>query len=141
MTIGDRELASIIDWLGGKFKEDSADDLKTRRALAKVLRHGPLDLGLRCMMADVIDPDIRDILSLWLVFKRPPGRTKSIDDRNVAAVIWHRIQAGDQKEAAYQHAVDTLGVSLRTAKEHYKAWEKLFTEHGSKLKGLTRIED
>jgi len=93
------------------------------------------------MLADLIDPDTRDDLSRWLVFKRPPGRTKSVNDRNVAAVIWDRIQAGDKKEAAYQHAVDTLGVSLRTAKEYYKAWEKVFTEHGSKLKGLIRIED
>jgi hypothetical protein len=93
------------------------------------------------MLADLIDPDMRNDLSLWLVFKRPPGRTKSVDDRNVAAVVWHRVQAGDQKEAAYQHAVDTLGVSLRTAKKAYKKWEPHFTAHGSRLKGLTRIED
>ena len=141
MSIGDHEIKNISDWLDGKFTEGSAKDLEARRTLAKVLRHGPLALSLRVRLANLIDPDMRDDLSLWLVFKRPRGRTKSVDDRNVAAGIWHRIQAKkDPKEAAYQHAVDTLGVSLRTAKKAYKTWEKHFADYGSKLKGLTRTE-
>jgi hypothetical protein len=140
MKISEHDVASIIDWLAGNFKEGSADDLKARRALAEVLRYGPLDPGLRFILADLIDPEMRDDLSLWLVFKRPPGRTKSVDYRNVAAVIWERIQAGDPKEAAYQHAVDTQNVKLTVAKKAYKEWQGHFRTHGSKLKGLTRIK-
>jgi hypothetical protein len=141
MTTSDREITSIVDWLDGKFKEDSAADLEARRVLAKVLRHGRLDRGLRFLLAELIeiDPDPRKRESQWLVFKRPPGRPKSVDDRNVAAVIWRRIQTGDQKKAAYWHAVDKLGVSLRTARKCYRQWEKHFANHGSKLKKLTRI--
>ena len=91
------------------------------------------------MLAAAIDPDTRDTVSRWLVFKRPPGRTKSVDDRNVASVIWHRIQAGDPKDAAYQHAVDTQNVKLTAAKKAYKKWEESFRTFGPKLKGLTRI--
>jgi hypothetical protein len=139
MKISDREINSISDWLGGKLPEGSTKDREARRALAKVLRSTlPLDLGFRCALADLIDPDD---LPLWLVFKRPRGRTRSINGRRVAAVIWHDIQAGWPKEAAYHHAVEKLGVSLRTAKKAYKAWEKVFAKDGSRLKGLTRIED
>ncbi|SRR6266481_1244642 len=139
MKISEHDVASIIDWLAGNLKEGSADDLKARRALAKVLRHGPVDRGLLFILADLIDPDMRDDMERWLVFKRPPGRTKSVDDRNVAAVIWERIQAGDKKEAAYQHAVDTQNVRLTAAKKAYKKWEESFRTFGPKLKGLTRI--
>jgi hypothetical protein len=87
MAIGDHEIKSIVDWLGGKFKEGSADDLKARRTLARALRDRPLDRDLLFMLADLIDPDQRGDMGLWLVFKRPPGRRKTTNWRRVAAII------------------------------------------------------
>jgi hypothetical protein len=141
MTISDHELASIVDWLDGKFKEGSAEDLEARRALAKVLRHGPLDLSLRLMLASLIDPDLRGDMGRWPVFKRARGRSKAVNDRRVAAVVWHRVKAGEKREAAYQFAAETLGVSFSTAEKAFAKWEDHFDRYASKIKLLTRITE
>jgi hypothetical protein len=140
-TVSEHEIASIIEWLGGELEEGSDKDKEARRALAKVLRWGPWDRSLLCALADLIDSDeeTREDLGLWLVFRRPPGRAKTVNERLVAAVAWEWIQAGHPREAAYQHAVEELGVSLRTAKKALKAWENHFVRDGARLKGLTRI--
>jgi hypothetical protein len=141
MAIGDQEVKAIIDWLAGKFKEGSAEDLKARRALAEVLRHERLDMGFRQMIADLIDPDQRDDLGLWLVFKRAQGRQKTMDRRRVAAIIWEQVNAGIKKESAVAEAMKKCGVKSRDkALAAYKEWKPHFEKSGSKLKGLTRTD-
>jgi hypothetical protein len=74
-----------------------------------------------------------------MCFKRRPGnRSKIIDDRNVAAFIWQEEMAG-RKRKAYERAVVEFRVSLRAAKAAYKKWKPAFEQHGSKIKGLTRV--
>jgi hypothetical protein len=125
MAINDRKLERIFDWLDGLFKENSTDDMEARRALAKLLRHGPLTLSLRKKLANLIDPNMRDAEIHWLVFKRA-RRANSVSHWQVAAVVWHRVKAGDRRKAAYQYAVETLGVSFNTAEKAFAHWEKYF---------------
>jgi len=142
MKINDRVIACISEWLDGKLKEGSTDDLKARRALAKALRYGPPDRGLLFMLAGVIDPDCRDDLSFWLVFKRQPGnRSKSIDHRRVAAIIWHELRAGKRQKAAVSIAMEKCGVGSRDkALAAYNRWKPIFEKWGPKMKALTKID-
>ena len=109
MTISKGDITGIIDWLGGKFKEGSPADLKARRALADVLRYEPRDQGLMSTLADLIDPDRREDVGLWLMFKRPRGnRSKRINWRRVAAIIWHENRRGQKAEGCGQHCDGNL---------------------------------
>lgn len=136
-TISKQEWAAAIDWLAGMEKEGSADDIEGRRALARVLRHEP-PLGVLVQLANLIDPDMRDTMLQWLAFKRAPGRRKKIGTRQIAAVVWEQIQAGEKREAAYRYAADKLRVSFSTAQKAMAEWEEHFLKHGSKWKSLTR---
>jgi hypothetical protein len=132
---------TVVDWLDGKHKEDSPEDWLARRALAAALRYGRLDRGLLFMLAALIDPDMRDDLSLWLVFKRPRGnRSRPMNHRRVAAVIWHELRANKQPKAAVSIAMEKCKVSRSKALEAFYKWEPLFERHGSKMKWLTRTD-
>jgi hypothetical protein len=139
-TISAHEVKALAEWLGGESKDGSTEDLEGRRALAKVLRHGPLDLGVRCMLANLIDPDTTDDAGVRLVFKRAPGRARTMDRRRVAAIIWHEIRAGIKKESAVARAMGECNVSRSKALEAYKEWKPAFEKYGSKLKALTRTD-
>jgi hypothetical protein len=133
-------IASTVAWLTGRLKDGSPEDLEARRALAWSLRYGPLDRGRRFMLARLIDPDMREILSLYLAFKRPRGAKRTMDRRKVAAIIWKQFKAGTKKEAAVADAMEKCKVSRSKALEAYAEWEPLFESHGSKLKRLTRTD-
>lgn len=117
------QLIQLERWIEG---EDSAD---VRRMVAALLRAGDAAVCMR--LANIINPDVMpDAHGTRLMFKRTRGnRSRQIDAREVAAVVWHRIKAGDPREAAYQHAADTLHVSLRTAKAALSEWEAKFERH------------
>jgi hypothetical protein len=141
MAISDQQVRAIIDWLAGELKEGSVEDLAARRALAEVLRHEKLDMGIRLLLANLIDPDSRDDIGLWLVFKRPQGRTKTIDRRKVAAIIWKQVKAGIKKEAAVADAMKKCGVKSRDkALAAYKEWKPHFEKWAPKLKDLTKTD-
>ena len=148
MAISDQENAAITDWLGGNLRETSEEEREARRAMARVLREEPLAMGIRGVLADMFDPDMRDTVKQQFVLKRARvrGRPK-VNDRRVAAVVWHRIKAGDQKKAAYQHAVDELGVGCNTAEKAFARWEKHFSAladwapESSFFKKMTRTTD
>jgi hypothetical protein len=141
MTVSDQDVKAIIDWLTGKLKEGSVEDLSARRALAEVLRHERLDMGLRYALADLIDPDQRDDLGLWLVFKRAQGRKQTTNWRRVAAIIWKEVNAGTKKEAAVAEAMGKCGVKSRAkALAAYNEWKPIFEKHGAQLKALTSID-
>ena len=116
--------------------------------MARVLREEPLAMGFGGVLADMFDPDMRDTVEQQFVLKRARvrGRPK-VNDRRVAAVVWHRIKAGDQRQAAYQHAVEALGVCYSTAEKSLARWEKHFgaltdwAPKSSLFKRLTRTID
>ena len=137
MAITDAELDAIIDWLDGIYEEDSAEDIEGRRAIARVLREEPYPAVL-VRLANLIDPDARDVQRQWLVFKRARGRSKTVNGRQVAAIVWERIKAGDKREAAYGQAADVLGISKSAAEKALAEWEDFFDANAERLKGLTR---
>jgi hypothetical protein len=140
-TISAHEVKALVEWLGGELKDGSIEDLEGRRALARVLRHGPVDRGLLFVLADLIDPDQREDIGLWLTFKRPPGRKKTTDWRRVAAVIWRELRRGKQQKTAVSIAMEECGVGSRDkALAAYKKWKPIFERDGSKLKALTRTD-
>jgi hypothetical protein len=133
------ELFKIECWVSGDIKSGSAEEIEVRRLAARLLRAG--DFAVRQALAIIVDPDHQDgnAYGTQMVFKRRRGnRSNCVDDRNVAAVIWHEHQAGRGRKA-YQAAVAQLGVSLRTAKAAYKKWKPIFEKDGTRLKALTRI--
>jgi hypothetical protein len=135
-----QELYEIERWISGEIKPGSTEGVEARRIAARLLRAG--DFAVQQRLAVTIDPDNTDAepCGAQMFFKRQRGnRSKLVDHRNVAAFIWHEVQAG-RKKKVYQRAVVELGVSLRTAKEAYKRWKPAFEKYGPKLKGLTRIE-
>jgi hypothetical protein len=93
------EYKLIIDWIAGEFLDDTMNDLAARRVIAKRLRHGALSLGQRVGLANLLDPDARDVHGWWLVAKRSRGRAKSVDDRRVAAVVQHELNRDPQHRA------------------------------------------
>jgi hypothetical protein len=141
MAITNQELDSIADLLGGVYDKEPAEQQEAWAALAKMFREGPMPLGIRVWLANMCDPDMRDTFRLRLALKREPGASKKINEKRVAAVVWHRVMIGDKKEAAIKHAADTLRVSFSTAEKAFAKWDQWFDKHASKLRSLTDTED
>lgn len=128
-----KQLLDLERWIDGTLD----DDREVRAMVAGLLRKRDTAVCLR--LANIIDPGvIADAYGTQMVFKRGQGnRSKQVDHRKVAAMIWQRIEAaGDPREAAYQYAVDHLGVSLRTAKTAFFRYKARFDRHPE----LARIE-
>jgi hypothetical protein len=140
MAVSDRELDIIVDLLNGIYDNDPVEEDEAWALFAKMFIEGPIPLSVRVMIANMSNPEMRDTFKRRLTFKRERGRKKSVNDRQVAAVVWHRIKAGDTKDAAYQEAVVKLGVSLSTAEKAFAKWQDEF-ERPSKVKGLTRTSE
>jgi hypothetical protein len=52
------DIQALIEWLRGDIRKGSRRELQARRTLARMLRsERPLDLGLRFILADAVDPD------------------------------------------------------------------------------------
>ena len=141
MAVSDQELDIIVDLLNGIFDDDPVEEDEAWGLFAKMFIEGPIPRYVRVMIANISNPAMRDTFKRRLTFKRERGRKKSINDRQVASVVWHRIKAGDTKDAAYQEAVDKLGVSLSTAEKAFAKWKELFDRDWSKVRGLTRTSE
>jgi hypothetical protein len=141
MAVSDLELDIIVDLLNDIFEDDPVEELEAWRLLAKMFREGPLPLSVRVMLANRCDPDTRDTINRRLTFKRERGGSKTFNERQAAAVVRDRIKAGDQREAAIQHAVDTLGVSFSFAEKAFAKWKDHFDRFEKKLRGITRTTE
>jgi hypothetical protein len=138
MSAGD-DYRTALAWLSGELKEGTAAELDARRTLARMLRSGPLVLGVRVGLANAIDPDMRDSVGSWLTFKRSRGnRSGKMDHRRIAAVVWHRRAAGDPFEAAIRAAMSKCKASRATVTAAWREWSPHFRKLGGKLKALTR---
>jgi hypothetical protein len=149
MAISDQERAAITDWLGGNLKRNFGGGAGGKT------RHGPRPARWSrwpwASEACWQTCSIRICAILWnnSSCSNGPcvrGRPK-VNDRRVAAVVWHRIKAGDQRQAAYQHAVEALGVYYSTAEKSLARREKHFgaladwAPESSLFKRLTRTTD
>jgi hypothetical protein len=139
MAISAEEIAAIIGWLGGDLEENSEAERAAMRAVARILREEKLPTDFRFALAAHFDPDLRDTVELGFVLKRIPvrGRPQTVDERKLAVLVWHRIEAGEQRKAAYRDAAHELGVSYRAAEKAFARWEDHFRGPWSKM--LTRI--
>jgi hypothetical protein len=142
--ISDEDRTDIIRYLNGKLEEDSERALKARTTLAHAVREGFLCEKLAFRLAGLIDPKLDDVIELRLVLerRRPRGRPKA-QYWEVAEIVERRIECGDKKEAAYQYAVEKLGVSKRTAeKSHAKCKKQLRAIRwlGPHAKVITRLD-
>jgi hypothetical protein len=141
MAVSRNEIAAIARLLCGEMKKGSSEDMAARRSLAKVLRYGPPDRGLCFVLADLIDPDQRKFVGMWLEFQRPRGRKRTTDRRRVAAIIWKELRAGKRQKAAVSIAMEKCGVRSRDkALSAYKTWKPIFERNDPKMKALTRTD-
>jgi hypothetical protein len=141
MAVSNQELDIIVDLLSDIFENDPAEEQEAFRVLAKMLMEGPIPLGIRVMLANRFNPDMRDTVKRRLTFKRERGASKTFNERQAAAVVWNRIKAGDQREAALQHAVDTLDVSFSFAEKAFAKWKDRLDRFEKKLRAITRTTE
>jgi hypothetical protein len=121
MAVSNDELDIVVDLLNGIFDDDPVEEDEAWGLFAKMFIEGPIPPYVRVMIANVSDPAMRKTFKRRLAFKRERGRGKSINDRRVASVVWHRIKAGD--------------------KNAYAKWKDEFEKFSSKVKGLTRTSE
>jgi hypothetical protein len=98
----------IADLLYGHLKDDS----EARRALACKLRSArPLDLGLRFLLADLIDPD-RDEVDRCIRFgSRRSGRpSDALAEKQVAEFIFSKVQTREPVKVVIDDAVRKFGL-------------------------------
>ncbi|WFU37600.1 hypothetical protein QA640_24340 [Bradyrhizobium sp. CB82] len=108
-------------------KEGSPEYLEARRALARMLRSStPLDLGLRCILADLIDPD-RDEVERTIGFKnrREGKRSNAEAEKMVAEFIAARLQKGDQVKRAMSMAGERFGIKRSRLHEIWHEWSPI----------------
>jgi hypothetical protein len=103
----------VDDWIHLRLKEGSEEELRARRLIAELLRHGPLKLSLLVALATLIDPETRDVYGWWLTSKRPRGAKPTMDGYRVAAIIEEQLKRGIKKEAAVQDAMTRCNVKSR----------------------------
>ena len=106
-------------------KEGSPEELEARRALARMLRSTrPLDLGLRYILADMIDPD-RDEAERTIRFKnRHMGkRSNALAEKTVARYIEAALpEANGKLESAVAKAMKKFGLERSRVFDIWRMW-------------------
>jgi hypothetical protein len=108
-------------------KEGSQEELEARRALARILRSSkPLDLGLRCILADMIDPD-RDEVERTIRFKnrREGKRSNAEAEKTVAEYVAAQIEGGGKVEFAVMKAIEKFGLKRTRVLEIWQIWKPI----------------
>jgi hypothetical protein len=122
---------ALADWLRGNTKKGSARDLQARRVLARMLRSSePLEMVVRLILADAVDPD--GVGGLQLSLKRKLGRRRQINHLDVAAYVYKRKKAGVKAESAINEAMTKFNVGRSTVTGAWSKWRPYF-ERGPKL--------
>jgi hypothetical protein len=106
-------------------KKGSALELEARSALARELRKSsPLDLGLRFILAEQIDPDGEDSRQILFEYRRKGNRSNAMAEKQVAEFIRARAQAGGM-EAAFQNAIKHFGLKRARILEIWGHWQPI----------------
>jgi hypothetical protein len=138
----DQEIQVIHAWLVGEVDHASAEGRQARRAVARMLFEKDLPQELQYMLACRIDSDLSELVGHRLVLEptpRPRGRPK-VQSWEVAEIVERRIRCGDKKEAAYQFAVEKLGVSKRTAEKAHAECKEQLRALAPYAKIITRLD-
>ena len=122
---------SVIDEHGltreSYLRDGSAEEIAARRALARLLRtSSPLDLGLRVVLADLIDPDC-DAAERKIRFeRRRKGKPSNVHaEKQIAEFIWARVEDDEKKEAAFQSAMDRFGLKRSRILKIWSNWQPI----------------
>jgi hypothetical protein len=116
------DFAALVERLRVRTKKGSARDLQARRTLARMLRSSePLEVGVRFLLADAVDPDRLSGAVTMPELKRKRGRPGRFNKLHIAAFIYQRVKAGVPVESAVKEAEDKFGVGSSTA---YNAWSE-----------------
>ena len=108
-------------------KDGSPEELEARRALARELRKStPLDLGLRFLIADLVDPD-RDEGGRRIRFeRRRRGQpSNALAEKEIAEFIWSQVRSGVKTEAAAVQAIKRFGLERTRIFEIWSHWQPI----------------
>jgi hypothetical protein len=105
-------------------KEGSTEEKEARHALARMLRSSrPLDLGVRCLIAVMIDPDCDEAdRRIRFKHKRRGQRSNALAEKEVAEFIWSQRQAGRQVKVAVDDARKKFGLEQSRVKAIWGLW-------------------
>jgi len=132
---GDHQL--IRDLLGGRvvrtprgslqlqyLKEGSAEEKEARHALARMLRSSrPIDLGVRYLIAAMIDPDCDEAdRRIRFEHKRKGQRSNALAEKEVAEFIRSLRQSGKQMKLAVDNARQEFGLKQSRVKAIWGLW-------------------
>jgi hypothetical protein len=115
------DFAALVERLRVRTKKGSARDLQARRTLARILRSSePLEVGVRFILADAVDPDrLRGAVTMP-EFKRKRGRPQRISDFNIAAFVYRKRQSGQKYRLAVEEAMTEFKASRSKVTSAYR---------------------
>jgi hypothetical protein len=108
-------------------KDGSPEEQEARRALARILRTSlPLDLGLRFLIADLIDPD-RDEIDRRIRFghRRKGKPSNALAEKEIAEFIWSQVRSGVKTEEAVFQAAERFGLERTRIFEIWSHWQPI----------------
>jgi hypothetical protein len=114
-------------------KEGSPEELEARQALARMLRSSrPLDLGLRCILADMIDPECDAAERTIRIKNRCEGkRTNPLAEKTVAEYMVAMLHEGDGKlEYAIAKATEKFGLKRTRLLKIWQVWKPILLRFG-----------
>jgi hypothetical protein len=124
----------IIDLLAGRLKEGSDNELKARRALARMLKTSlPLDQGVRSILADLIDPDCDINRRIRFTRRRKGKPSNAAAEKLIAEFIWNRRRGGMKMKPVVSAATTKFGLQEKRILAVWKVWQPI-------LQRLKRID-
>jgi hypothetical protein len=105
-------------------KNGSAEELEARRALVRYLRKSrPIDLGIRWVIADLVDPDCIEIDRQIRIEHRRKGKPSksALAEKKIAEFVWSQVQAGIKAESAIKSAKEKFGLGRSRI---FKIWSQ-----------------
>lgn len=107
-------------------KEGSPEELEARRALARELRKStPLDLGLRFLIADLVDPDDEAGRRIRFGHRRRGTPSNALAEKEIAEFIWSQVRSGVKTEAAAVQAIKKFGLERTRIFEIWSHWQPI----------------
>jgi hypothetical protein len=92
-------------------KEGTPNEVKARRALARMLKTSlPLDLGVRSVLADLIDPDCDTDRKIRFEHRRKGKPSNVVAEREIGEFIWSKREAGEQMKNVLSDASKKFGL-------------------------------
>jgi hypothetical protein len=116
-------------------KDGSDEEKEARRALARLLRTSrPLDLGVRYIIADLIDPDFDEMNRRIRFENRRKGKpSDAAAEKQVAEFIWSQRQTGVTMKRTVIDATAKFGLNRSRVLAIWKIWRPI-------LQRLKRID-